>query len=105
MRIPMAILFAPILIMIVTVPLILKKVPKNNFYGMRTPRTLSGTDEQWYQANFVAGIYMFVAGFVSAVSCLVVPYFQHDVKISTMICTVVLLVSVLVAAGASMLCQ
>ena len=56
-------LFAPILIIIVSVPLILKMVPRNRFYGFRTPRTRSA-DAIWYPANRVAGILMTVAGLI-----------------------------------------
>ena len=65
-------LFAPILVIIVSVPLILQMVPRNRFYGFRTPRTRSA-DEIWYPANRVAGILMTVAGLIWFVSVLTAP--------------------------------
>jgi len=63
---------APILVIVVSVPLILKMVPRNRFYGFRTPRTRSA-DAIWYPANRVAGILMAVAGLLWLAAVLVVP--------------------------------
>ena len=65
-------LFAPILVIVVSVPLILQMVPRNRFYGFRTPRTRSA-DEFLYPANRVAGILMTVAGLIWFVSVLMAP--------------------------------
>ena len=52
-------------IAIVSVPLILKLVPRNRFYGFRTPATLS-SDEIWFRANRFAGWALLIAAGVSA---------------------------------------
>ena len=47
------------------VPLILKLVPPNRVYGLRTQRTLKNRD-LWFQANRFAGWALFVAAAMSA---------------------------------------
>ena len=54
-------LFISIILIVVAVPLILEKIPRNGFYGFRTPYTLS-SDVVWYRANRIAGIALVVAG-------------------------------------------
>ncbi len=56
----------PALIVALSVPMVLGKVPPNRFYGFRTPRTLASPDV-WYPANRASGIYMIVAGAFSLV--------------------------------------
>ena len=53
--------FASVLIMLVAVPLIFRLVPRNWFYGFRTPRTLA-SDAVWYPANQVCGVALLAAG-------------------------------------------
>ncbi len=65
-------LIAPILVIMVSVPLILNMVPRNRFYGFRTPRTRS-SDEIWYPANRFSGITLMIAGIVWLVCALIVP--------------------------------
>lgn len=50
----------------VSVPLILKKVPPNPLYGLRTPRTLADR-ALWFRVNGFAGWAFLVASAISAV--------------------------------------
>ena len=50
-----------IVLIVLAVPLILEKIPRNGFYGFRTPYTFS-SDEVWYRANKIAGVTLLVAG-------------------------------------------
>jgi uncharacterized membrane protein len=59
-------------IALASIPLILKVVPRNSFYGFRTPSTLS-SDEVWFRANHFAGWALFLAAVVSATLLLAVP--------------------------------
>jgi uncharacterized membrane protein len=102
MDIPFKVFVVSLLMMFLAVPLILKKVPKNGLYGFRTPKTLSGPDEQWYQVNQEAGIGMFIAGMVSFVACLIVPLVCDNRGEVVQICTVVLLGSLCLAVGVGM---
>ena len=54
----------PLLILLLSVPMILGKVPPNGVYGFRTPKTLS-SPEIWYPANRAAGWFMLAAMAVS----------------------------------------
>lgn len=53
----------PLLTAGLSVPLILRKVPPNPFYGLRTRRTFSSR-RIWYAANRIAGIWLTIAGTV-----------------------------------------
>ena len=54
---------APAVVILASVPLVLKLVPRNGVYGFRTRRTVE-SDEVWYPANRAAGIAMIVAAVV-----------------------------------------
>lgn len=55
-----------VVIAIVSVPLILKRVPPNVLYGFRTPRTLNDR-ALWFRVNYFAGWAFLLASAVSAV--------------------------------------
>lgn len=50
----------PLVVLALSIPMILGKVPPNSAYGFRTPKTLS-SDEVWYPANRAAGWFMLAA--------------------------------------------
>jgi uncharacterized membrane protein len=52
---------APIVIIIISIPLILRMIPRNGFYGFRVPKTLA-SDTVWYPANQASGIALLLAG-------------------------------------------
>jgi uncharacterized membrane protein len=58
-------LLAPVLLIVLSIPLIFGWVPPNGLYGFRTPKTLSSRNI-WYRANRMSGIYMVVAALVIA---------------------------------------
>jgi len=53
------------LLVALSVPLVLKRIPRNSIYGFRTVATLA-RDDIWYRANVFAGWALIVAGLVSA---------------------------------------
>jgi len=53
--------FVPVLLIVLAIPLILQRIPRNGFYGFRTPYTLS-SDDVWYRANKIAGITLLATG-------------------------------------------
>ena len=59
-------------IALASIPLILKVVPRNSFYGFRTASTLS-SDEVWFRANHFAGWALLLAAVVSATLLLAIP--------------------------------
>ena len=62
----------PLALIALCVPLILRKVPRNRFYGFRTARTLS-SDAVWYPANRIAGTALVWAGLIWLVGGLTIP--------------------------------
>ena len=50
-----------VMMIVVSIPMAMKKVPPNWIYGFRTPKTMS-SPEIWYASNQKAGINMIVAG-------------------------------------------
>jgi uncharacterized membrane protein len=57
------------LFVILAIPLILRKVPRNVVYGFRTCRTLSD-DFLWYETNAYFGRGLAVSSFISAAAVL-----------------------------------
>ena len=54
----------PLLVLVLSIPMILGKVPPNSAFGFRTPKTLS-SQEVWYPANRAAGWFILAAAVVS----------------------------------------
>jgi hypothetical protein len=61
-----------VLLVIISVPLILRLVPPNGVYGFRTGATMS-TPEIWYPANAFMGWSLSIAGVVSATLLVMLP--------------------------------
>ena len=55
---------APVLMIALGIPLIFRLVPRNLFYGARSPRTLLGAEETWYMQNTITGVAMLLIGIV-----------------------------------------
>ena len=52
-----------LLIFLLAIPLILRRVPPNALYGVRTKASFS-SDSDWYRINAVGGRYLAVSGLV-----------------------------------------
>jgi uncharacterized membrane protein len=63
------------IIAVASVPLMLNLVPRNNFYGFRTQKTLAN-DEVWFRANRFAGCALFLGSAASA--CVLVGYPEYS---------------------------
>jgi len=63
----------PALTLALGIPLILRLVPPNRFYGFRTATSYSSADA-WYQINFATGLALVAAG---AVAGLLVLFLSH----------------------------
>ena len=61
-----------ILIALLSMPLILKLVPPNGFYGFRTPVTMSSRDV-WYPANAFAGWALLIAASIAGAVLWILP--------------------------------
>lgn len=57
-------LYLPLLMILVSVPMVMRRVPPNAFYGFRTPKTLSNP-QIWYQANRLAGVNLIVGAILT----------------------------------------
>ena len=64
-RLPL--LLGCIVLIVMSIPLILRKIPPNSSYGFRTELTLSSPDI-WYPANTFSGWAMLVAAVISIVA-------------------------------------
>ncbi|HEU5402457.1 MAG TPA: SdpI family protein [Terriglobales bacterium] len=61
----------PIINILVSLPLVLKLVPLNRWYGFRTRKTLS--DESiWYEANYKGGMGLIVASVIALAARVVI---------------------------------
>jgi hypothetical protein len=63
----------PILVFLSGVPLALRLVPPNRFYGFRTATTFSSLDA-WRQINFATGLAMIAAGIVGGIAILLLDH-------------------------------
>lgn len=63
----LSILATDVFLVLVSIPLILRKVPRNVVYGYRTRATL-GNDVVWYEANAHFGRGLVIASLVSALA-------------------------------------
>ena len=52
----------PLLLIALGWPLVFRLVPRNWLYGMRTPRTLRGTEDTWYRQNVITGVVLVLVG-------------------------------------------
>ena len=57
----------PIVNIVISLPLVLKLIPLNRWYGFRTRKTLSNPDV-WYEANYKGGVGLIVASVVALVA-------------------------------------
>ncbi len=66
-----------LLFIVISLPLIAKRVRPNRWYGFRVKKTLS--DERiWYQANFIAGRDLLLAGIAISASTAIVCLFGQN---------------------------
>ena len=57
----------PIVNILVSLPLVLKMVPLNRWYGFRTRKTLTNEDT-WYEANYKGGMGLIVASVIALIA-------------------------------------
>jgi uncharacterized membrane protein len=70
-------LIVPLTIILLAIPLIFEKVPRNGFYGLRTAFTMS-SDAVWYYANRISGIALLLAGIFWLVLSHILPNLMED---------------------------
>ena len=63
-------LLSAVLLIVFAVPLWMRMVPPNRFYGVRTRATL-GDEQRWYAVNSSAGFDLFISGIVLLAGILV----------------------------------
>ena len=66
-------LLSAALLILFAVPLWMRMVPPNRYYGVRTRATLGDT-ERWYAVNATVGLDMFVSGIVLLAGILVIEH-------------------------------
>jgi hypothetical protein len=74
----------PILIFLLAIPLLFDKIPRNRWYGFRTPTSMS-SDQAWYHANRVAAKAMCVAAAIWMAASLVLSQLMADKQQASMI--------------------
>ncbi len=66
-----------LIFVLVAIPLVLRKVPRNVLYGFRTPTTLKN-DKIWYEANAYFGRGLIAASIVSIPAILILYFFVRS---------------------------
>lgn len=69
---PYTLLIAPVVLAVLSLPLIFRWAPPNPFYGFRTRRTLADRN-LWYRVNFFCGCAVLAASGLSVILLLVLP--------------------------------
>jgi len=64
-----------VLLVVVSIPLVQRKIPRNGWYGVRLPLTLRD-DQAWYDINAYAGRRMVVLGAVEVICGLVFSFLR-----------------------------
>ncbi len=85
------------------VPLILRKVKLNGWYGFRTPKTMRD-ERTWYAANAFTGKLLLMWGLVVTFASIVlffVPAIRADVNLYSSLVTGVVFAGIFVMVGAS----
>ena len=57
----------PVITIAISIPLVLRKVPPNVWYGFRTRKTLSDT-ALWYEANYRGGVNLIIASVIALIA-------------------------------------
>lgn len=57
----------PVVTIAISVPLVLRKVPPNVWYGFRTRKTLSDSS-LWYEANYRGGVNLIIASVIALIA-------------------------------------
>lgn len=74
--------FTAILFIALSLPLILRKVPPNNWYGVRVKKTLENEDV-WYEANACFGKDFLIASLTVLLACIGLFFLMNRMTIST----------------------
>ena len=82
---------------LISIPLILRKIPRNPVYGYRTPATL-GDDKIWYEANAYFAWRFMISSILSACVALILYDRQEPAPDVYMKVSIVLLAAPAVAA-------
>jgi len=94
-------LYLPLFMILVSVPMVMRRVPPNAFYGFRTPKTLSNP-QIWYEANRRAGVNLIAAALLTMGLCELVVWRLGAAR-GTVVLPMVLLVMVLGSVAVSLL--
>lgn len=82
-----------------SIPMILRKVKPNPFYGFRVPKTLNNPDI-WYEINAYSGRRLFVTGLVAALAAACLDVFAPGLDMGTF--STILAVIVVVTLGVTL---
>ena len=94
-------LYLPLLMILVSVPMVMRRLPPNGIYGFRTPKTLSNP-QIWYQANRLAGLNLIVGAILTMVLGWALVWSFGAAKASVLV-PLVLLLTVLGSSAVSLL--
>ena len=65
----------PLVVIAFSIPLIRGRVKRNIWYGIRTPGTMSGTEQNWYAVNRSGGIALCLGSAASLALVIVASFF------------------------------
>ena len=74
------ILACALIFILIAIPLIFRKLPRNGLYGFRTRKTLS-SDEIWYDANAYFGRAFLIANCATVITMFILYDFQQQLTL------------------------
>ena len=83
-----------LLFVALSVPLILRRVKPNAWYGFRTPKTM-GSEDVWYAANAYSGALLLAVGMVTAAAGIVLALLPLNWAVREMIGLAVMTLSLI----------
>jgi len=94
-------IFLPLLLIGMSLPLVFGRIGPNPWYGVRTPKTLA-SQEIWYRANRIGGLYLIAGTLIALAVWGVLAFVPLDIAVRVVICVITLVASTMIATIAMM---
>ncbi len=91
-------IFASVLLMVISIPLMQRRIKPNVWYGFRTPKTLRNS-ELWYDVNAYSGRGLFISGLVTIAAAIVLYPLKLSIDAYATLCAILMSIPLVVSIG------